>query len=237
MSYTEIKVFFDTEFTGLRNGAKLISIGCIIGTKTFYAESTEWLLDEENIDDNTMAFLKKEVIPGLVYYNGLRKCVNDDFDTFKNNVSMIGSEEKIARELVKFMLASIPEEIFEKVVFVPVSDVMYYDMVLFNDLMNRALKQYDLKHECDARDVIISPYGIDICDMIRLCNHMSAYEAFDVNREELLDKLDPLNNREFFPIRKHNSLYDARIIKSIYDAYVTKYRCTSYKSVTKVTND
>lgn len=219
-------LYFDTEFTGLRNGTKLISIGCIFRGRTFYAESNEWVSDIENIDKNTLDFLKKEVIPGLVYYNGYKKMVESDKDEYNNCISMIGSEDEIAQELIKWIVKLAPknESHDNRIIIIPVSDVMYYDMVLFNDLIKSGLNHDDLKTSCDVKNIIFSPYGIDICNLISLFEKSNPYEAFDVNREELLDKLDPLNNREFFPIRKHNSLYDARVIKSIYETYMTSVK-------------
>ncbi len=43
------KVFFDTEFTGLRQQTTLISIGLVAETgETFYAELTEKLTEKEH---------------------------------------------------------------------------------------------------------------------------------------------------------------------------------------------
>lgn len=86
--------------------------------------------------------------------------------------------------------------------------------------MNRMYRD-DLKISCDVKNIIFSPYGIDICNLISLFERSNPYDAFDMNRESLLDEIYPSNNRLVYPTKKHNSLYDARVIKSIYEAYMT----------------
>lgn len=231
-----INLFFDTEFTGLRNGTKLISIGCMIGATTFYAETSDWVEDKENIDEGTLKFLEKEVIPGLVYYDGYIRMANTfTKDDYYNSIVMIGSEKDIGRELVKWILgiAMTTKENMEedKIIITPVSDVMYYDMVLFNDLVKQGLSYADLKESSEKNHIIISPYGIDICDIIREYEKVDSYTAFDMNREDLLDELDPDNNRLVYLTKKHNSLYDARIIREIYKAYQSKFQSLRRKDL------
>ena len=59
-----MKLFFDTEFTGLHQGTTLISIGLISESgETFYAELTDY--DKSQIDD----WLQKNVIDNLTLQN------------------------------------------------------------------------------------------------------------------------------------------------------------------------
>ena len=52
-----MRIFFDTEFTGLHQNTTLISIGCIDENgRTFYAESTDY--DRSQVDD----WIQKNVI-------------------------------------------------------------------------------------------------------------------------------------------------------------------------------
>lgn len=61
-----MKVFFDTEFTGLRQNTTLISIGCVAETgETFYAEHSNY--DRSQVDD----WIRQHVLSGLTgpYYS------------------------------------------------------------------------------------------------------------------------------------------------------------------------
>ena len=59
-----MKVYFDTEFTGLQKDTDLISIGFVSENgKTFYAEFTDY--DESKCDD----WIQKNVIDNLILKN------------------------------------------------------------------------------------------------------------------------------------------------------------------------
>lgn len=83
-----------------------------------------------------------------------------------------------------------------------ISDVCHYDMVLFIDIFGTA---FDIPS-------IVNPYCYDINNDIALYCDISYKEAFNLNREDFLSE-------EGIDIKgvKHNSLYDAKVIKEIYE--------------------
>lgn len=218
----EVHLYFDTEFTGLYNGTQLISIGCVLNDHTFYAEVNNVDIDDPRCSEETKEFLRKEVFPGMLYYADGPKA-EEIADWYKLNLVCYGTHEYISKQLVLWIKEvldkTIKGDVFVDVV--PVSDVMYYDMVLLNDLLANE-KEYTFEpteHPKAFFDVRFVPYGIDIGDLIRMkiC-YGNAYDAFDYNREELLNKLTNYNNPlMFLPTKKHNSLYDARVIHLLYN--------------------
>lgn len=86
-----------------------------------------------------------------------------------------------------------------------VSDVCHYDMVLFIDIFGSA---WDLPKN-------INPSCHDINqDIAEWCNK-SEKDAFDLNREHFLLYSD--DDSELPIGDKHNALYDAKVIKGIYE--------------------
>ena len=169
-----MKIFFDTEFTGLHKNTTLISIGLISESgKTFYAELSDY--DKTQVDD----WINENVIANLGW----------DFD-------VVGDRKTVAKELMAWLSQ------FETVEWV--SDVSHYDFVLLIDLLyGHALKMPYGIHNAACHDInqdIASYYGI------------SEIESFDKSREEILDEYGIS-----FSGRKHNALYDAKVIKAIYE--------------------
>lgn len=82
-----------------------------------------------------------------------------------------------------------------------VSDVCHYDMVLFIDLFGTA---YDIPKN-------IVPCCHDINQDISAYFGIPEKDAFDLNREGILEKL----GRKIDFGNKHNSLYDAKVIREI----------------------
>lgn len=206
--------YFDTEFTGLRNGTELISIGVLLNEKYFYGEIKGVDYNSDEITQSTKEFLSKEVIPGLMF--DINK--KDDFiEKTSGNVVVFGDKTYVANEFVHWLNINMrtPEDIF-----IPVSDVMYYDMVLLMDLINSADKNPISESVINS----VSPAGIDINYLIIPIKHVNHFEAFDVNREELLKELIKSDDPLIIPGKKHNSLYDARVIKALYDVMTKKLR-------------
>lgn len=83
-----------------------------------------------------------------------------------------------------------------------VSDVCHYDMVLFIDLFGDAFSlPENVNAAChDINQDIAAHFGI------------SEKEAFDYTREDIVK--DAVIDGD-----KHNSLYDAKVIKQIYDSF------------------
>ena len=151
-----MKIFFDTEFTGLHKNTTLISIGCVdeLGT-TFYAEFTDY--DKTQVDD----WIQNNVINNLSLY---------DDGWYDNGIDMTvkGNKEYISEKFKEWLA------IYDDVQFI--SDVCHYDMVLLIDIFGTA---FDLpKGVCaschDINQDIASYYGC------------SEAEAFDKSREGIL---------------------------------------------------
>ena len=148
-------VFYDSEFTGLRQDAEFISI-CFIGRnktgkKIFYAEFNDY--DQSKIDD----WLKENVISNLVY---------NDKETFYQNrenkiVYMKDNTERIKEELIKYFALFDEVEIW--------SDCLAYDWVLFNNIFGSA---FDI-----PSNIYYIPF--DICTLMKV----KGIDP-DINREE-----------------------------------------------------
>lgn len=175
-----MKIFFDTEFTGLHKNTTLISIGLISEDKrTFYAELTDY--DDEQCDD----WIEKNVLEHLYtrYPQNIKEA------PYIPNLH-VGTRSEVARAL------HIWFKQFDQVELV--SDVCHYDMVLLIDLFGSA---FDLPGNVNA-----SCYDInqDIARYFKI----SQAEAFDKSREDIL-----LGR---WKSDKHNALYDAKVIREIY---------------------
>jgi len=178
-----MKIFFDTEFTGLHKNTTLISIGLIDeDDNVFYAEFNDYNKDDVNdwINDNVIKHLKFNEYSTHLEVNG-------------RNVSMKGSKSYVA-DCLKIWLSS-----YDKVQLV--SDVCHYDMVLFIDLFGTA---FDLLKGINAA-------CHDINQDIAEYYNISEADAFDKSREEMLEQFHIIIDGD-----KHNSLYDAKVIKELY---------------------
>lgn len=175
-----MKVFFDTEFTGLHKDTTLISIGLISESgKTFYAEFTDY--DGSQVDE----WIQEHVINNLKFnYQGKFFTVRD------GNMEVHHDKYHIHRQLAKWF------EQFDTVELV--SDVCHYDMVLLIDIFGHAFK---LPNN-------VNPACHDINQDIARYFNLTERDAFDYSREEIvMGKI---------PGDKHNSLYDAKVIREIY---------------------
>ena len=113
-----MKVFFDTEFTGLHQNTTLISIGLISECgKTFYAELTDY--DKSQVDE----WLQKNVIDNLLL-TPQNNCADN------NEWKLIG-DTKALKEALTVWLSQ-----FENVEMW--SDCLAYDWVLFNEIFGHA---------------------------------------------------------------------------------------------------
>ena len=180
-----MKVFFDTEFTGLYKDTNLISIGLVSEDgKEFYAE----------IDDDKLKYVdswvEENVLANTVTYGDewVLNIVEDE------NNFYVGSKEDIGEALREWFAQ------FDEVELV--SDVCHYDMVLLIDLFGTA---FDLPDNVGASCHDINQ---DIASLYKISEH----EAFDYSREKILEGHN-INTEG----AKHNAMYDARVIKAIYE--------------------
>lgn len=182
-----MKLFFDTEFTGLHKDTTLVSIGIAAENgKRFYAEFSDYY---ESQCDN---WIKENVLKHTILAGNdtLAERLGED----SNTTAVLGSKEDIRYELSEWLKQ------FDNVQFV--SDVSHYDFVLLIDIFGTA---FDLPGNVSAacHDInqdIARHYGI------------SEKEAFDKNREDIVSELCG----QQIEGEKHNSLYDAEVIKAIY---------------------
>ena len=187
-----MKIFFDTEFTGLHKNTTLISIGLVAEDgREFYGELNDY--DESQCDD----WIKENVISHLIYKDckGSVSTYNNGLTTYVN-----GDKSYIANQL------DIWFSRFDNIELV--SDVCHYDMMLLIDLFGSA---FDLpKH--------INPACHDINQDIANRYDLSETWAFNKSREELLKEYN-----KTIEGNKHNALYDAKVIKAIYEIVNNDY--------------
>lgn len=153
-----MKIFFDTEFTGLHKETTLISIGLIseLGDK-FYAEFNDY--DKSQVDD----WIHDNVINNLMYESS-----GNDYNT--PDWFHWGSSEFIKEKLLKWLSQWKTIEW--------VSDVCHYDFVLLIDLLyENAINMPYGKINTSCHDI-----NQDIADFYGI----SEIEAFDLSREKIL---------------------------------------------------
>lgn len=178
-----MKIFFDTEFTGLHKDTTLISIGLISeDRRCFYAELTDY--DEAQCSD----WIKEHVIANL----NLSKLECDRKYIANYHVGTKGD--------IKVALENWFRQ-FKEVELV--SDVCHYDMVLLIDLFGSA---FDL-----PSNICANCYDINQ-DIARYYN-VGLQTAFDKSREQILWE----QRKENAVLGdKHNALYDAKVIRELY---------------------
>lgn len=228
-----MKLFFDLEFTGLRKNTTPISIGIVSEDgKKFYAEFVDydrgqcddWILEnvirrmkfsEPMREQEAQEFVRinrKSYIPydrPKVHY-----IITDDksllhestYFVFHAKTDEYGSSEVFGdTEWVRSNLAEWIRQ-FDEIQFV--SDVCHYDFVLLIDLITNGGTALDLPGNISA---VCHDLNMDIARHY----HVSDREAFDMSREQIM--FDVCNGGIFVDADKHNSLYDANIVKAIYE--------------------
>lgn len=201
-----MKLFFDMEFTGLRQNTTPISIGIVSEDgKRFYAEFTDY--DESQCDD----WIKENVIKKLgaenIEFDSLYTlCDASSFGNkrwLKYNDSMeVAYGEKFY--VIPFLRIWLNQ--FDTIQFV--SDVCHYDFVLLIDLLTNGGTALDLPENISA---VCHDLNMDIARHF----HVSDREAFDMSREKIMNDL--CKTEDIVTGNKHNSLYDAEVIKAIYE--------------------
>jgi len=138
-----IKIFFDTEFTGLHKKTSLISIGLISENGyQFYAEFKDY--DRDQID----SWLEKNVIANTKFLKDYRPVTVNMSDKL---IEIYDTKANIKDALEAWLRGfGVPLEMW--------SDCLAYDWVLFNDIFGTA---FDI-----PENVNYIPF--DICTMFKL---------------------------------------------------------------------
>jgi len=194
-----MNIYFDTEFTGLdHKDPDLISLGCVAETgEKFYAEFDNY--DISKCSD----WVKENVIANLVikgeHVDGK---IDDTGNPFFDN-TFVGDSEFIKKMLTKWLEIVNPNN--ERIQFV--SDVCHYDFYLLCNLFGGAFNlPENVNPACyDICQDLVDENDGDIKDM---------FDAFDYSREEACKFY---NEGKLPEGTKHNSLYDAMVIKMIYE--------------------
>lgn len=195
-----VKLFLDTEFTALQKDADLISIGIVSEDgKCFYAEADDY--DESKITP----WVKKHVIDNLIFKKGeIPKpytASRTEDNPIPNNlykgydVAFVGNKKEIRDELCVWLSQFVVKNKDTKLEFW--SDCLAYDWVLFNDIFGETFQTPNY--------VYYIPF--DICTLFKI----KGIDP-DISREEFIK-----NSVEGI---KHNSLYDAKVIKACYEKLI-----------------
>lgn len=119
-----MKVFFDTEFTGLRQNTTLISIGLVAEDgRAFYGQFSDY--DESQVND----WIREHVIGNL-------KSLTEVWNASPDVWEICGSKETVTAAL-KSWLGSLLKDDTQRIELW--SDCLAYDWVLFCDLFGGAL--------------------------------------------------------------------------------------------------
>lgn len=187
-----MKLFLDTEFTGLHKETTLISIGMVSENgQTFYAELTDY--NQNQVDD----WIQANVISKLKFTESTIDKEGWFFSSSaEGSIEGRGTKAQV-REVLNQWLAQ-----FESVEVV--SDCGHFDFVLFLDLVADHVFQVP-PH--------IAPVYQDINQDLMVYYDCEATVAFNMSRELLCEYMGANLPTE----EKHNALYDAYVIKEIYE--------------------
>lgn len=191
-----MRIFFDTEFTGLHQNTTLISIGMVAEDgREFYCEMSDY--DKFQVDD----WIEKNVIENLLYskprkgeseyYVATRASNNPIGDSLYKAYSVRMRGDSIdLREALEAWLSQFEDvEIW--------SDCLSYDWVLFNQIWGHAFNI--------PKSIYYIPF--DICTLFKV----KGIDP-DVNREEYAD----MDDETLKEAQKHNALWDAKVIRACY---------------------
>lgn len=190
-----LRVYFDMEFTGLKQNTTPISIGLISEFgDTFYAEFTDY--DKKDVNE----WLSQNVIDKLK----LTASYNNEPHP------RILSRKQIISIKLNYWLKELLKKYHighDHIQFV--SDVCHYDFMLLIDILSGdalSLPEY-ISPACYDVNQDIARY-FDICEK----------DAFDINREELIKTVVFEKSGRVLNIddnNKHNALWDAVVIRAL----------------------
>ena len=196
-------IYFDEEFTGLKKDTDLISIGLVdCDGRSFYAE----------FNDYSMKKLTPWILENVIQNLEEPATVLDG-----DHWTMQGNKKEIRTQLFLWLDKYISEGTHIQFV----SDVSHYDFVLLIDLLTGGADALSLPNW-------ISPCCVDINQDIATSlyrakpknvsqeefdrNYIPAFAAFDISREAYISGIPNVS----IPGKKHNSLYDAMVIRAIH---------------------
>ena len=185
-----MNIFFDTEFTGLHKDTTLISIGCVDENGRTFYAELADY-DESQVDN----WILENVVSHLKFANTPQS--EPVINIYENGWEVYGDKKQV-KEVLRDWLSK-----YDSVQLV--SDVCHYDMVLFIDLFGNA---FDLPSNVNAS-------CHDINQDIAADWDVTEREAFDMSREKLLAITGARIDGD-----KHNSLYDAKVIRAIYNEII-----------------
>ena len=113
-----MRIFFDTEFTGLHKNTTLISIGLVSEDgRSFYAELSDY--DENQVDD----WIQENVIDNL-------KPLDTTWNANQDAWEFVGNTQRVSEALRRWLAQFGNVEMW--------SDCLAYDWVLFNQIWGHA---------------------------------------------------------------------------------------------------
>lgn len=182
-----MKLFMDTEFTGLHQKTTLISIAMISeDNRDFYAEFTDY--DYRSIKDDT--WIRDNVLRRRRFHpmieEHFKMCGNLNMKPYKGKKGILGDSLFVRGELERYLKQFKDIEIW--------SDCLAYDWVLFCELFGGAMKL--------PNNVSYIPQ--DICALF----HVAGIDP-DISREDF-------TKLEYDENQKHRADWDAFVIKECY---------------------
>lgn len=180
-----MKVFFDTEFTGLHKNTTLVSIGLVVESgPTFYAELGDFDYSQVN------KWIQKNVIDNLRFHGkgekGWCNCSTQDAKTLKAATEVYGHSSFVAGCLAEWLGRFHQVEMW--------SDCLAYDWVLFCHLWGHAFAIPD--------NIYYIP--LDICTLFK----MRGIDP-DINREEFAGMTeDALKHNALWDARVIKACYE-----------------------------
>ena len=196
-----MKLFFDTEFTGLHKNTTLISVGIAAEDgRKFYAVLNDF--------DRTQCtqWIKKNVLKGVVedllcIPVSLIEDIGED-GKYRDFWIVSGNKRLVSIHLNRWLnwIGG-----YDSIQFV--SDVCHYDFVLLIDLITNGGTAFDLPGN-------ISPVCHDMNQDIARFYKVTDAEAFDMDREQIMNDL--CGQDYIVKGNKHDAMYDAEVMRAIW---------------------
>lgn len=186
------KLFFDFEFTGLKKYTSQISLGIVSDNgRSFYGEFTDYSDVQISFENDNGKFIKENVLNNLILEKmGFKENQAESYKLYNKPWSMkVYGNKNFIKEQLQIWLSSFDDEIEMW------GDCLAYDWVLFCDIFGHAFNI--------PKNVYYIPF--DICTLFKV----KGIDP-DISREEFVKDMISKDTN------KHNSLYDAAVIKCCY---------------------